>query len=120
MGPSGVALEIVNSDLALLEINTRKLRQFALDDLQEAAQHGTCTQFLWDFLDSIRITIKSDVQENEGVSGVIKHVVDQSPSIKIPLLDARVRLKRALGVRIPWWLVMLGGGWWWLVVVGGG
>lgn len=43
--------------------------------------------------------IKSDVQENEGVNSLVKYTVDNAPKIQIPLVDARVRLRRELGVK---------------------
>ena len=80
----------------MLELNAVKLRTVASEDLQAAKDVGTRSQFLWNLLVAIRKTIKSDAQENEGVNSVIKHVVSRAPSIQLPLVDARVRVKREL------------------------
>ena len=92
----GIASEILSTDPELLELNTLKLTKIALLDLRLARDRGVCSDFLWAVLTGIRKVIKSDVQENEGVNSVIKHVVAAAPMIQLPLVDARVRLKRDL------------------------
>ena len=43
-----------------------------------------------------RAVIKADVQFNEGVNNMLKTEAKRSPTIGLPLLDARMRLKTRL------------------------
>ncbi len=68
------------------------------EDLAEAASTGLCTLRLYTHIATIRIMLAGDVQENEGVNSLITRMVERSPHIGLPLLCARVRIKKALGV----------------------
>jgi hypothetical protein len=53
---------------------------------------------LWSLISAVRCHLKADVQACEGFNSLIKTIAHRSPGISLPTLNARLQLKKALGV----------------------
>ena len=65
--------------------------------MEKAAQDGLLPADLYALLVAVRKAIKANAQSSEGMHNLIKAETRQSPSMTMPLLDARVRIKIQLG-----------------------
>ncbi len=85
-----------------LEATARKVKRLFLIGVERAAGDGTCTDDLWLLFKSMGLLLKADVQELEGVNSMIKSICQRCPNLTLPVLDARLRLKKALGFGGRW------------------
>lgn len=67
-------------------------------DLQEAADKGTTGMRLYTLVNGIRCFLHGQTQDVEGVNSVIRLLCDRCRNIGLQLLDARTRIKKALGL----------------------
>jgi hypothetical protein len=91
-----VALSILSADPKDLDINIRKIKHLCLEDLLFASQSGKSGPRLYMLVWIIRRQIQTDVQECEGVNSMIKKAGQRSPNMTLPLLWARVSLKKRI------------------------
>ena len=94
----GIAQIMLETQNANLEINARKLKVIAYDDLVEAAAHGTTGPFLYAACFAIRVKLKSDTRSNEQYNSLIRCITQRCRGISLQLLDARCNIKKAIGV----------------------
>ena len=92
----GVARELLTRDG--FDDTAMKLKAWCRGDLEQAALDGTTGQQLHTCVFLIRAHVHADTQENEGANSVIRVISDRCRNIGLPLLDARVRLRKALGL----------------------
>eukprot|EP00959_Pyramimonas_sp_CCMP1952_P327306 6852316-Pyramimonas_sp.AAC.1 len=95
---AGIATALLVLEADELEHSTFKVRDAYKADIEFAARTGFCTRELWTFIQVLRVHVYSDIQECEGVNSLTKHIADQCRGIKLPLLSARVQVKKALGL----------------------
>eukprot|EP00973_Karenia_brevis_P068697 9551862-Karenia_brevis.AAC.1 len=81
-----------------MDITTRKIFILCYRDVQRAATTGTTGTRLYLLLLALRSFSHTDQQDIEGVNKVIKLLYDRAPTITLGLIDARVRLKKQLGL----------------------
>jgi hypothetical protein len=87
-------LETADEDL---ESCARKVKRLFLDDVTVVRDTGTCPDDLWLLFRTVGLIFKADVQELEGVNSMIKGINSRCPNLTLPLLDARIKIKKALG-----------------------
>ena len=97
---AGVANEILTgTNGACSDTNASKVLQNFRAALEHSAITGECNcDELVYLIRSVCLFLKADVQANEGVNSLIKRVSSQCPNIGLPILDARLKAKKALGV----------------------
>ena len=71
-----------------------KVKRLLRADLEHAAATGLLTASLHYFLLVLNILLPIDTQEVEGFNSVIKVMTDRAPSMKVPLLNARLTIKK--------------------------
>jgi hypothetical protein len=91
-------LELVNLNLSTVDEGFAKVVQWLLADILIASDRGTCTFKLFVVVNGIRRFLHATTQAVEGVNSVIRLVSDRCKNIGLLLLDARVRIKKALGL----------------------
>jgi len=95
---AGQATLVLDTPDDKLDDTTRKLKTWCLEDFQNAQRTGLCGKKLWCILKIMSRILKCDVQENEGVNSLITFITGKARNITLPLLSARVVLKKALGL----------------------
>ena len=75
-----------------------KLKWLFHDDIEECARTGQLHSPLHSFIRLVACRWVADVQEIEGIHNIIQSICRRAPSISLPLLDARVGLRKALGL----------------------
>jgi len=94
----GVAREILDLDIGLLEVNTQKVRISFEAELRTCVEDGTCETRLWLLLSTWRRQAVGHTKAIEGTNSMIKQQGNRAPSISLELLNARIGLKKALQV----------------------
>ena len=94
----GIANELLTAEAEKLHVTVRKLVAAFRKEFEHAKDTGKCASGLWLCLTLVRILLKADVHENEGINSLLSRIGDRCRSITLPVLDARVKLKKALGV----------------------
>ncbi len=84
--------------LGALDISSLKLRIILKDDLEFAAMYGVCGVTLWSVAMCLRESLQGDVQVCEGYNSLVKISSTRCRNISLPLLAARVGLKKTLGL----------------------
>ena len=92
-----VATEILQGNRCV-DTNGRKLHALFPEAIRTASHQGTCAMGLWSLISAVRCHLKADVQACEGFNSLIKTIAHRSPGISLPTLNARLQLKKALGV----------------------
>lgn len=78
--------------------NACKLKIIFPDALNDAAVSGKCSNLqLYTLARAVRTFLEGDVQVNEGVNNMIKKITGVATNIGMPLLDARIKLKKMIG-----------------------
>ena len=85
-------------DWILEDLNMAKIVAWAKDDIEEAASLGVCGLKLITISKVIRERMTSNTQEIEGVNSIIRLISERCRNVGLDLLDARVRVKKALGL----------------------
>jgi hypothetical protein len=96
-----LAIEILHTDDASLEINARKIKALFTQELTVAAEDGRLGKRLWAVLRAMSEIQPVDVQEMEGVNSMVKLICTRSRCITQQLLDSRIKVKKALGASDP-------------------
>eukprot|EP00969_Alexandrium_andersonii_P272772 12056014-Alexandrium_andersonii.AAC.1 len=78
-----------------LDGNNKKVANMFLEDLQRAAEDGACGLRLHTAVYMIGTFVEKDVQFNEGTNSMVKQATSIAPSLSLPLLSARVTLRRS-------------------------
>ena len=94
--------KILKEDAANLHINVRKLlfvfrpeiKQCALSDADE----GRISACVWTPFQLLRTRWRGDTQEVEGIMNLILNATSRSPSLNLDLLDARIGVRKSLGM----------------------
>jgi hypothetical protein len=94
----GLALALLAAVETELEPTTRKFLRTFRAELASCADTGMADARMWFAVRALRAVAKCDVQANEGVNSLLKGCGKQAPRISLAVLDARVRLKRAMGL----------------------
>jgi hypothetical protein len=81
-----------------METTTRKVRDLFLADMQTAADTGRTGPVLWTACYCLCLYLAASVWPNEGYNALLKRIQKQCQHISQPLLDARGRIKKTLGV----------------------
>jgi hypothetical protein len=81
-----------------LHITARKVKQLFPADIANGANTGKVSLALYSAMRLIALKFKIDVQEIEGINNVIQQVAKKAPRITLPVLDARVALRKMLGI----------------------
>ena len=81
-------LEYVDQDLAL------KAKQEFHRDFVHAERTGLLTEPLRCFLLTLRSVLSLDTQDLEGINSLIQVMCSRAPSMRLPLLNARVSIKK--------------------------
>ena len=90
---------ILNSDEGTLHITTLKLKIVFLEELQSCAVgDGKLSMVLWAPLRLIALKFTGTSQAMEGINSLVKSACKRCPNISLPLLDARIGVKRALAL----------------------
>ena len=95
---AGLAKSFLEESELDLPIVARKIRAIFKEDLVMTATSGVLGRSLAMFLLSVRKLMPCDVQDSEGVNSVIGSVTSNAPHISLPLVDARVKLKKMAGL----------------------
>ena len=69
-GP-GLAVAVLEQELADLELATRKVRQLFHAELGQAAATGLCEAPLFSVCAALRVHLFADVEQNEGYNSLI-------------------------------------------------
>lgn len=80
---------------------TSKFRHIFRQALQHAADTGLLQDDLYEFLSDLSSMWELDTQEVEGMNGLIKLMLGLAPNIRLPLLSARVTIKKTLAAALP-------------------
>ena len=96
-GP-GLAVAVLEQELADLELATRKVRQLFHAELGQAAATGLCEAPLFSVCMALRVHLFADVEQNEGYNSVIRCITERCRHISLPPLAARVNTKKTLGL----------------------
>lgn len=94
----GIARLILDSDSADLDSATRKLRTQFQSGLVVVAESGYLGPKLYIVLLACRTMAPADNEEVEGANSLIKNISTACPRIDLPLLAARICIKKHLGV----------------------
>ena len=97
VGP-GLAVAILEQELADLELATRKVRQLFHAELGHAAATGLCEARLFSVCLALRVHLFPDVEQNEGYNSIIRCIIERCRHISLPLLAARANIKKTLGL----------------------
>lgn len=98
MTRSGVASELIASPDDDLDHNCIKIKALFCSELQECATEGTCGLRLFVLILLLRIIMKADTQDIEGLNSLIRLICMRCRGIGLPLLCARVRTKKRLKI----------------------
>ena len=90
-------MELLETPPDSLQIVARKVAKIFSNDIARGAETGMVGWPFWNYVKVLSGISNADVQENEGVNSLLKSICETSRNIKLPLLDARCRLKAALG-----------------------
>eukprot|EP00959_Pyramimonas_sp_CCMP1952_P077781 1625901-Pyramimonas_sp.AAC.1 len=84
-----------------LHITAAKVVHMFQAEIREASRTGVLSMRVWMPLYLASVFWRGDTQEIEGVNNLLQTVVRRAPSIGLPLLDARVAIRKTacLGVR---------------------
>ena len=92
-----MALAIVAAAPETLEITAKKVRVVFKEDLEQAAANGTTGPALYGAIMMLKTQLKADTRSNEQFNSLIRILNERARTIHLDLLDARCRIKKALG-----------------------
>ena len=95
---SAIAREILATEDQQLDITTLKIKTICFQELRAAAIDGKCGPKLFSIMRTYAVLVKVNIEELEGLNGLIKATGEQSPNISLELLDARLKIKKSLSV----------------------
>lgn len=90
---------LVRTDDSKLHITAKKIKMLFGPDICQGARDGTISQPLYAALRLVCMKWRVDVQEIEGINNIIQVIASRAPRISLPLLDARVAIRKMLGAR---------------------
>ncbi len=79
------------------DLSTLKIAVLFRHQLSHAVSTGRLHYPLFEFLKTLFLCWPTDTQEIEGVNSIISRMVSLAPAIQLPLLSARITVKKALG-----------------------
>ena len=89
---------MLDTDDLNLHLVARKVKKIFHDEVVQGAESGTVGMQLWTAIRLVVVKWRPDVQEVEGINNIIQQVVRAAPRVTLPLLDARVGLRKMLGM----------------------
>ena len=95
---TGVATELLETDWFGINLSLAKLVAWLHADLVAARATGKASMKLFMTIKVVRNSIHSNTQEVEGVNSIIRLISERCRTVGLDLLDARVRVKKALGL----------------------
>ena len=95
---AAIAKIVMAPEIEELDVNTYKIRLLCHSEFIEASEKGTLGPKLFSILRTFAAMALENIEELEGLNGVIKSLSDQSPNISFELLDAELKIKKALSV----------------------
>ena len=96
-----LCLSLLGTDDAQLHVTTRKVKTVFHEAITHCSATGKLSGAagaLWGIMWMVAVTWKGDQQEIEGINNVLQHVLTQAPNCSLPLVDARVAIRKALGM----------------------
>ncbi|CAK0893467.1 unnamed protein product, partial [Prorocentrum cordatum] len=93
-----IARTLVESDSRALHRTAAKIKALFEPELRECMLSGKLSASLWAPIHMVGQSWKGDTQEIEGINNVIQVRCDRAPRIGMGLLDARVGLRKELGL----------------------
>ena len=93
-----LALCLLDTPDVALHMTASKLKQLFRAELANVAQTGKCPICLYWAMRLVALYWRADVQEIEGINSLIELACRRAPRISLPLVDARVGLRKDLGL----------------------
>ena len=94
-----VIREMMEADPAKQHRTILKFRLLFEEELSNAMSNGgKLADSCWDFVDHIAIQWRGCTQEIEGINNMIKAIVRRAPSISLPLVSARLAIRKGLNI----------------------
>ncbi len=93
-----MAIDLLATDPGMLDEATCKIIDVCREDLIATSQTGSCHGLLWSVVIALSTLAVGDVQELEGVNGMISAMCTRARNISLPLLDSCIKLKKGLGL----------------------
>jgi hypothetical protein len=95
--PRGIAGRLFETPDRCLDPTSAKVKAIFRADVWECSQTGKCPLPLWAYMVGVTKMAQSDVQVNESINSSIKKVNERSRNITLPLMAARIALRKDLG-----------------------